>query len=66
MADFLRKHCHIAWHISQGMSIQILEQPQRIIEDVDTSAASKVCRDWWTYTNALVPPNLVDQIDSGI
>lgn len=58
---------HIAWHLSLGMSLQILEQPGEIQSSVNIpSAVNQVCKDWWSYTDSLVPPNLVDQIDSGI
>lgn len=60
-------HCHIAWHLSLGMSLQILEEPGEIKSSVNIpQAVNQVCSDWWSYTNSLVPPNLVDQIDSGI
>ena len=49
------------------MSIQVLEQPNAIKNSVAiTSAANQVCSDWYSYTGSLTPPNLVDQIDSGI
>lgn len=57
-------HCHIAWHVSQGLYINMLERPADINStqiNVPLSAAD-LCRSWWTWTGS----NFVDQIDSGL
>lgn len=59
-------HCHISWHLSLGMSIQIVEQPGAVKRSAATSAINQVCSDWWSYTDSIPPPGLVDQFDSGI
>lgn len=56
-------HCHIAWHLSLGMAIQVLENPDAIKNDVNIGESDKqLCRDWWSYSDS----NVVNQIDSGI
>lgn len=55
-------HCHVAWHTSQGMNINILEQPKEVQKmDVPASIA-QTCRNWWDFTDN----NYVPQIDSGL
>nr|OQO21789.1 hypothetical protein B0A51_09591 [Rachicladosporium sp. CCFEE 5018] len=56
-------HCHVAWHASEGMNINILEQVPTIINDLQVPATiAEGCREWWSWTNV----NVVDQIDSGL
>ncbi|KAF2836031.1 multicopper oxidase [Patellaria atrata CBS 101060] len=55
-------HCHIAWHVSAGLYINILERPDDIV-DLDVPARSaQTCRDWAAWTGQNVP----NQIDSGL
>ncbi|KIW19302.1 hypothetical protein PV08_03596 [Exophiala spinifera] len=54
-------HCHIAWHVSGGLYINLLERPN----DVPTNmprALNDMCTAWGDYTS-LGP---IDQIDSGL
>jgi FtsP/CotA-like multicopper oxidase with cupredoxin domain len=56
-------HCHIAWHISAGLYISILERPEDIKKDMQIpSIMAQTCRDWWAYTGN----NVVDEVDSGL
>jgi FtsP/CotA-like multicopper oxidase with cupredoxin domain len=56
-------HCHIAWHLSMGMIIEVLESPDLIPTDVNVpSTVGDTCRQWWAWSGH----NIVDQIDSGI
>ncbi|OQO13561.1 hypothetical protein B0A48_01790 [Cryoendolithus antarcticus] len=56
-------HCHVAWHASEGMNINILEQVPTIVNDLQVPATiAEGCREWWSWTNV----NVVDQIDSGL
>ncbi|KAL1301802.1 hypothetical protein AAFC00_005994 [Neodothiora populina] len=53
-------HCHVAWHISEGMNVNIIDPG---IENVDFPySIAQTCRDWsdWTGTH------VVNQIDSGL
>lgn len=55
-------HCHIAWHVSQGMYINLMEQTPKIKNLNIPPEAADTCRDWWAYTGH----DVVDQIDSGL
>ena len=55
-------HCHIAWHLSTGFSVVVLERPRDIDEPNIAQVVAQTCRSWSVYTKANVP----DQIDSGI
>ncbi|GAM86790.1 hypothetical protein ANO11243_048100 [Dothideomycetidae sp. 11243] len=55
-------HCHIAWHVSGGLYVNILERPRDIYESNIPMVMAQTCRDWarWSHTH------VVDQIDSGL
>jgi FtsP/CotA-like multicopper oxidase with cupredoxin domain len=55
-------HCHIAWHVSQGLSIQFLERVQDIPSTVPLNAIEPVCSLWTAYYNA----SPFKQFDSGL
>ena len=55
-------HCHIAWHVSGGLYINVLERPKDIKKRKFPSSSSATCRAWGAYTGAHIP----DQIDSGL
>ncbi|KAF2218981.1 Cupredoxin [Elsinoe ampelina] len=55
-------HCHIAWHVSGGLYVNIMERPKDISEREIPMVMAQTCRDWWKWTNH----NVVDQIDSGL
>ncbi|TKA33408.1 hypothetical protein B0A54_14105 [Friedmanniomyces endolithicus] len=56
-------HCHVAWHISEGMNINILEQPAGIEKEMELPyVMAQTCRDWADWTGGHVVP----QIDSGL
>ncbi|PCG90671.1 Multicopper oxidase, type 1 [Penicillium occitanis (nom. inval.)] len=63
-------HCHIAWHASDGLSIQYIEQPSKIkglLENADVLGEfSKTCDEWtdW-YTNVNEKTGTLQE-DSGI
>lgn len=42
-------HCHIAWHVAQGLSVQFLERLQDIPSNVDLSQLEPTCKDWTAY-----------------
>lgn len=57
-------HCHIAWHSSQGLGLQIIERP----EDIEISSPQKemnrrMCQAWDKYWKN---PDTNIQEDSGI
>jgi len=55
-------HCHIAWHVSAGLYVNILERPDLITEKQIPSIMQQTCVDWEAYSNS----NVVDEIDSGV
>jgi FtsP/CotA-like multicopper oxidase with cupredoxin domain len=56
-------HCHIAWHVSSGLYVNVLERPDLIPSQVKIpSNVQNTCTQWNAITNQAV----VDQIDSGV
>lgn len=55
-------HCHIAWHVSQGLSVQYLERVQDIPGAMNLNAIKPNC-DAWTEYYANAP---YKQMDSGL
>ena len=56
-------HCHIAWHVSAGLYINLLESPDKIKQDMQIpSISAQTCRDWAAWTGGHIP----DEIDSGL
>ncbi|KAJ9623616.1 hypothetical protein H2203_005878 [Taxawa tesnikishii (nom. ined.)] len=52
-------HCHVAWHLSGGLAINVMTLPEQIPAMPDV--ISQTCVDWDYYSNH----NVVDQIDGG-
>jgi FtsP/CotA-like multicopper oxidase with cupredoxin domain len=55
-------HCHIAWHVSAGLYINVLEQPEAIQAKTFPASIAQNTANWAAWTNS----NVVDQIDSGV
>lgn len=56
-------HCHIAWHVSAGLYINILERPNDIHTQLkDPGKMKTLCTAWDAWTQTEVP----NQIDSGL
>ncbi|KAA8572187.1 hypothetical protein EYC84_002096 [Monilinia fructicola] len=55
-------HCHIAFHVSSGLYVNVVERPADIAKLKIPSIMAQTCRDWALFTNTTV----VDQIDSGL
>ncbi|KAI7065400.1 multicopper oxidase [Hortaea werneckii] len=53
-------HCHVAWHLSGGQSINILYRPDDI-PTLPEGFTEETCKDWAYYSSQ----NVVDQIDAG-
>ncbi|KIX96559.1 uncharacterized protein Z520_07825 [Fonsecaea multimorphosa CBS 102226] len=55
-------HCHIAWHVSAGLYMNILERTD-LLPSVDVPASvSNLCNAWSAFT----AEGPIDQIDSGL
>ena len=55
-------HCHIAWHVSAGLYINVMENAAAIEKLKIPSSFAQTCREWGAFTNTEIP----DQIDSGL
>lgn len=55
-------HCHIAWHVSAGLYLNILERPDDIKTLNIPDQIGATCQSWDAYTSTIA----VDQIDSGL
>jgi hypothetical protein len=55
-------HCHIAFHLSQGLFMTFMERPFDIPNQQIPNIMAETCTDWNAFTNK----NVVDQIDSGL
>ena len=55
-------HCHIAWHVSGGLYVNVMEQTRLIRQRIIPETIRQSCRDWAEYTGHTV----VAQIDSGL
>jgi Multicopper oxidase len=55
-------HCHIAWHMSMGLAINVMENPADITQLQIPMVMQQTCKDWDAYSSK----NVVDQIDAGI
>ncbi|KAK4194378.1 multicopper oxidase-domain-containing protein [Triangularia verruculosa] len=56
-------HCHIAWHASQGLSLEFVESQDRIeagLQQQDKDEMARICRAWQNW------PQVHPQEDSGI
>ena len=55
-------HCHIAFHLSQGLFMTFMERPLEITQRQIPQVMAQTCTDWDAYSNT----HVVDQIDSGL
>jgi hypothetical protein len=55
-------HCHIAWHTSEGLAVQIVERESEFVDTIDVDVMNSTCAAWKTYAE---DDDLV-QDDSGI
>ncbi|KAL9075600.1 MAG: hypothetical protein Q9157_003956 [Trypethelium eluteriae] len=57
-------HCHIAWHVGQGFSLQFLERKEDILGTIgDLSSFNSGCDSWKKWWNG---PHPYDKDDSGL
>ncbi|RYO86824.1 hypothetical protein DL764_008955 [Monosporascus ibericus] len=56
-------HCHIAWHVSSGFYVNIMERPDDLLHRPEIPrVVDETCRDWNEWSRH----NIVSQIDSGV
>ena len=60
-------HCHIGWHVGEGLSLQFLEVPSQIPGLYNTATSSEewqnTCSSWDDYYNAGM---MYNKTDSGL
>lgn len=56
-------HCHIAWHVSSGLSVQYLERPGDISKAMNLNQITQNCNNWNAYYPSKDP---YTQQDSGL
>lgn len=44
-------HCHIGWHVSEGLALQFVEQYSKISSLIDYSTLNSTCSAWNTYAS---------------
>ncbi|KAK6433718.1 laccase, multicopper oxidase, benzenediol:oxygen oxidorectuctase, partial [Oleoguttula sp. CCFEE 5521] len=54
-------HCHIAWHVSEGLGLQFIEAPDKVTFP-DAAAYKKTCENWKAYE----PTSYWKKDDSGL
>ncbi|KAG0650374.1 Dihydrogeodin oxidase [Hyphodiscus hymeniophilus] len=63
-------HCHIAWHASDGLAMQFIEQPKKIKGLLDNAGVlpefSQQCQEWSEWYTDVSEKKGVVQEDSGI
>lgn len=61
-------HCHIAWHVGEGLSLQFLELPSQAASTYDSfvngEAFQDTCKNWVAYEES--PANEYTKDDSGL
>ncbi|KAF3761942.1 hypothetical protein M406DRAFT_95172 [Cryphonectria parasitica EP155] len=55
-------HCHIAWHTSEGLAVQMVERESEIVDLIDADLMNSTCSAWNDYANKVA----LVQDDSGI
>lgn len=55
-------HCHIAFHLSQGLFQTYMERPLDINQSQIPMVMEQTCRDWNTWSKS----HVVEQISSGL
>lgn len=55
-------HCHIVWHVSAGLSVNMLERVKEIPSLAVPQSKFDECTAWVKYSQS----HFVDQIDSGV
>ncbi|KAI8235613.1 Laccase [Colletotrichum sp. SAR 10_96] len=55
-------HCHIAWHVSMGLSVQFLERKDEIAHTMQLEELQPTCKGWKDY----YPTSFYPKHDSGL
>lgn len=56
-------HCHIGWHVAEGLAVQFVERQSEIAALINATEIESTCATWKEFnTNTLD----IDQDDSGV
>ncbi|KAI2954772.1 CAZyme family AA1 [Aspergillus niger] len=55
-------HCHMSWHVSVGLLLNVVERPDDIERLPIPESMAQTCRDWTAFSNR----GFVNEIDSGV
>ncbi|TEA13776.1 Laccase [Colletotrichum sidae] len=55
-------HCHIAWHVSMGLSVQFIERKDEITSALKLETLDQTCQTWKDYAHTAFYP----KYDSGL
>jgi len=55
-------HCHIAWHVSEGLAVQFLERQKDIPKSMNLAKVKENCEAWDKWYNGRPPT----KADSGL
>ena len=56
-------HCHIGWHVAEGLAVQFVERQSEIAALVNVTEVESTCAAWKSFnTNTLD----IEQDDSGV
>jgi hypothetical protein len=53
-------HCHIGWHVAQGLALQFIERESEIKALLDVNEVESTCKAWDAWKN------VIKQDDSGV
>lgn len=55
-------HCHLAWHVSAGLYVNLIERPDEIAKMKIPQNVYQTCKDWTGYKGV----DMVPEIDAGV
>lgn len=60
---YTKMHCHIGWHVAEGLAVQFVERQSEIAALINATEIESTCATWKEFnTNTLD----IDQDDSGV
>lgn len=57
-------HCHIGWHVAEGLALQFVERESEILAILDKEELEETCKAWEGYKEE--GKEFVEQDDSGV
>lgn len=56
-------HCHIGWHVAEGLALQFVERESEIPAFVDAAELESTCKAWKDFNTESFH---IEQDDSGV